>query len=73
MSFEDGRWRMSRNTPEFSQRLDAPLVLDARTIRGRWEKSAEQGPSWQHDFSVDYTRESSGTNERELRTVQTDS
>ena len=28
MSFEDGRWRMSRNTPEFSQRFEAQLLLD---------------------------------------------
>jgi hypothetical protein len=64
MSFEDGHWRMWRNTPEFSQRFDAQLLLDAGTIRGRWEKSADQGVSWEHDFNVDYIRESSATNER---------
>jgi hypothetical protein len=63
MSFEDGRWRMSRNTPEFSQRFEAQLLLDGETIRGRWEKSADQGASWEHDFNVDYIRESSAATE----------
>ena len=64
MSFEDGRWRMSRNTPEFSQRFEAQLLLDGGTIRGRWEKSADQGASWEHDFNVDYIRETSAATER---------
>lgn len=64
MSFEDGRWRMSRNTPEFSQRFEAQLLLDGGTIRGRWEKSADQGASWEHDFNVDYIRETSAATAR---------
>ena len=64
MSFEDGRWRMWRDTPAFSQRFDAQLALDAGTIRGRWEKSADQGASWERDFNVDYILERNGKSER---------
>ena len=57
MSFEGGQWRMSRSTSEFSQRFSAQLDPDARAIRGRWEKSVDQGATWEHDFDVDYIRE----------------
>ncbi len=57
MSLEDGRWRMWRDTPQFSQRFDARLDPDARTIGGRWEKSVDQGATWEHDFNIDYIRE----------------
>jgi hypothetical protein len=59
MCFEDGRWQMWRDTPTFSQRFDAHLDLDAGAIRGRWEKSADQGANWEHDFNVDYLFERS--------------
>jgi hypothetical protein len=54
MSFEDGRWRMWRDTPAFSQRFDAQLDLDAGAIRGRWQKSEDQGANREQDFNVDY-------------------
>lgn len=57
MSFGDALWRMWRDTPEFSQRFEGRLDPDARTIRARWEKSADQGATWEHDFNIDYTRE----------------
>jgi hypothetical protein len=57
MSLKDARWRMWRDTPEFSQRFHALLDPDAQTIRGRWEKSADQGANWEHDFNIDYVRE----------------
>ena len=57
MSVEDGRWQMWRDTLEFSQRFHAQLDPDARAIRGRWEKSADQGATWEHDFNIDYLRE----------------
>ena len=57
MSLEDARWLMWRDTPEFSQRFDAQLDPDAGAIRGRWEKSTDQGTTWEHDFNVDYIRE----------------
>lgn len=61
MSFEDGHWRMWRTTPEFSQRFEGRLEADARTIRGRWENSADGGATWEHDFNVDYRREEAST------------
>jgi hypothetical protein len=57
MSLDDGRWQMWRDTSEFSQRFHAQVDPDARAIRGGWEKSADQGATWEHDFSIDYIRE----------------
>jgi hypothetical protein len=57
MSFDDGRWQMWRDKPEFSQRFHAQLDPDVRAIRGRWEKSPDQGATWEHDFNIDYIRE----------------
>jgi hypothetical protein len=48
---------MWRDTPEFSQRFEAELDPDGRRISGRWQKSLDEGASWQHDFNVDYLRE----------------
>ena len=56
MSLDGAHWRMWRDTSEFSQRFDAQLEPDGRTIRGRWEKSTDQGATWEHDFNVDYIR-----------------
>jgi hypothetical protein len=60
MTFEAAHWQMWRDTPEFSQRFDAHLRHDARIIQGRWEKSTDQGATWQHDFNVDYLRDPTG-------------
>lgn len=60
MSLEGAHWRMRRDTPEFSQRFYALLDPDGRAIRGRWEKSADQGATWEHDFNIDYIREQPG-------------
>ena len=57
MSLEDEHWQMWRDTPEFSQRFHAQLDPDGQTIRGRWEKSTDQGATWEHDFNVDYVHE----------------
>ena len=57
MTFQDAHWHMWRDTPEFSQRFDAQLDPDAGAIRGRWEKSTDQGATWEHDFNLDYVRE----------------
>jgi hypothetical protein len=56
MTLEDGQWRMSRDTPRFSQRFEAVLDVEQGVIRGRWEKSTDQGAIWEHDFNVDYIR-----------------
>ena len=57
MSFKDSDWQMWRDTAEFSQRFHAQLDPDTRTVRGRWQKSTDQGATWEHDFNIDYTRE----------------
>jgi hypothetical protein len=57
MSFEDGRWQMWRDTPEFTQRFDARVDADGSAIRGHWEKSTDQGATWEHDFNLDYIRQ----------------
>ena len=57
MTFTGASWHMWRDTPEFSQRFEARLDPDAGAIRGRWEKSPDQGATWEHDFNLDYIRE----------------
>lgn len=56
MSFSDDTWRMWRDTPEFSQRFDAEVTADQAEINGRWQKSADGGRTWEHDFRVRYSR-----------------
>jgi hypothetical protein len=56
MSFAESQWAMWRDTPEFSQRFTAHVDPDLRAIRGRWEKSTDQGATWEHDFNIDYLR-----------------
>jgi hypothetical protein len=57
MSLDGTSWRMWRDTPDFSQRFDARLDLGTGAIRGRWQKSTDQGATWEHDFNIDYIRE----------------
>jgi hypothetical protein len=57
MSLDDLHWRMRRNTHEFSQGFDAELDVARQTIRARWEKSVDQGRTWEHDVNIDYVRE----------------
>ena len=57
MSLETTTWRMWRDTPEFSQRFDAHLEPSGDAIRGRWQKSTDQGATWEHDFNIDYVRD----------------
>jgi len=56
MSFSGGRWRMWRDTPEFSQRFDADVSPGLAQIEGRWQKSVDGGTTWEHDFTVRYRR-----------------
>jgi hypothetical protein len=56
MTFAAGEWRMWRETPEFSQRFEARVAADGRRVTGRWERSADRGATWEHDFNLDYLR-----------------
>jgi hypothetical protein len=56
MSFGDGTWRMWRDTPAFSQRFEAEVGAGQAEINGSWQKSADGGMTWEHDFTVRYTR-----------------
>jgi hypothetical protein len=55
MSFEEGAWKMWRNSPDFSQRFEGKISPDGKVITGRWEKSSD-GTTWEHDFDVAYTK-----------------
>jgi len=65
MTFNDGTWRMWRDTPEFSQRFDADVTPGQAEVIGRWQKSFDGGTTWQHDFKVRYTRDPAGELRRE--------
>jgi len=56
MSFGAGTWRIWRDTPEFSQRFDASVGAGQAEITGSWQKSADGGLTWEHDFTVRYIR-----------------
>jgi hypothetical protein len=56
MSFSNGTWRMWRDTPEFSQRFDAEVSASQTEVTGSWLRSADGGTTWEHDFTVRYSR-----------------
>ena len=56
MSFSDRTWRMWRDTPEFAQRFDAEVSPSQAEITGSWQKSADGGKRWEHDFMVHHSR-----------------
>jgi len=56
MSFSDRTWRMWRETPAFSQRFDAEVSPGHAEITGSWQKSVDGGRTWEHDFTVRYSR-----------------
>lgn len=55
MSFSDGIWKLSRDSPGFSQRFAGTFSDDGNTIRGAWEKSRD-GSTWEQDFDLIYTK-----------------
>lgn len=59
MSFDAHRWTLWRNTAEFSQRFEATVSADGTSLEGRWEKSFDDGNSWEHDFNINYTKTTS--------------
>jgi hypothetical protein len=60
MSFADGAWTLTRESPDFSpldfrQRFTATFSADRSTIAGAWEKASASG-DWEHDFTLTYRR-----------------
>jgi hypothetical protein len=60
MSFEDGVWKLWRDTADFSplpfrQRFAGQFTDDGNRIEGRWERTQEDG-SWIVDFELTFTR-----------------
>jgi hypothetical protein len=56
MTFDGTTWTQERHDPDFYQRFTGTLSEDGRTIAAAWEKSDDEGATWQHDFDVTYAR-----------------
>jgi hypothetical protein len=54
MTFDGGRWTMSREDPDMHQRFVADVEQDR--ILGRWEASEDQGKTWRKDFNLTFER-----------------
>lgn len=57
MTFDAQTWTMWREAPGFWQRFECTLGDDGHTMTGRWNKSTDNGSTWEHDFDVAYVRE----------------
>jgi hypothetical protein len=60
MSFADGVWTLTRESPDFSpldfrQRFTGTFSEDGNTITGAWESGSMAG-GWEHDFALVYHR-----------------
>jgi hypothetical protein len=55
MSFKNGKWKMWRDAPGFSQRFNGVLGKNHNRVTGEWERS-DDGRNWEHDFYVRYSR-----------------
>jgi hypothetical protein len=55
MSIGNGKWKLWRDGPPFSQRFTATISEDDNRIEGRWEL-AEDGETFRTDFDLIYTR-----------------
>ena len=56
MRFGKGDWQLSREAPGFSQRFTGTLNKKGDTITAKWEKSLDNGNTWEHDFDLTYRR-----------------
>ena len=60
MSFDDGTWKLWRDSEDFSplnfsQRYSGTFSDDGQTIEGGWE-IAHDGATWEHDFDLTYRK-----------------
>jgi hypothetical protein len=56
LSIADGFWRMQREDHDFWQRFTGRFGADGTTIAGAWDASHDQGATWEHDLTMNYTR-----------------
>lgn len=56
MTFGGGSWTIWREAPAFWQRFRCTVAEDGQSMRGAWEKSTDDGRTWQHDFDLNYRR-----------------
>jgi hypothetical protein len=52
----DGIWRLQREDSDFWQRFTGRIGSDGRTIAGSWDMSHDQGSTWEHDLTMNYSR-----------------
>jgi hypothetical protein len=57
MSFDGKVWRMWREAPGFWQRFECTVPPDKRSLTGHWDKSTDDGSTWEHDFDIRYFRD----------------
>jgi hypothetical protein len=55
MSIDDGRWRIWRDAPGFSQRFTGTFADDGNAIDGLWELRDDDG-HWKNDLEITYRR-----------------
>ena len=49
-------WKQWQDAPGFYQCFTGMLSSDHNTITSHWEKSSDDGVTWQHDFGLIYRR-----------------
>jgi hypothetical protein len=55
MSFNDGVWKIWRESPGFWQRFEGKISDNSNTMTASWEKSTD-GKNWEHDFDMTSTK-----------------
>ncbi|HLZ28090.1 MAG TPA: hypothetical protein VKV73_12300 [Chloroflexota bacterium] len=56
MSFVGRTWKMWREAPSFWQRFECTVAENGSSMAGHWDRSMDDGASWQHDFDVAYVK-----------------
>jgi hypothetical protein len=56
MSFENGIWKFWREGEDFFQRFEGKINEDKNMITGNGDMSHDRGKTWNHDFSITYTK-----------------
>ncbi len=56
MSWANGIWKFWRKNPDFSQRFEGKISEDGNIIIGSGDASSDGGKTWEHDYSITFTR-----------------